>query len=107
MYVLISLGSISKSPLAKINDKSFLIVFERINSEYKVPAKFEETQFVGARWISGPEKEINQLIDVNRMQIAKDHDNDWVFLIRIDWDLKKNERDFPNIQFNTTKETQS
>ena len=83
------------------------VLLERIKSEYNVPAKFEETQYIGARWLTGPDSEINQLVDDNREQIARDNDNDWVFLIRIDWDLKKNRQKFPNISFNSTKETQA
>ena len=82
------------------------VLLERIKSEYNVPTKFEETQYIGARWISGPESEINQFLDANRGQIARDNDEDWVFLIRIDWDLEKNKQKFPNIEFNATKETQ-
>ena len=82
------------------------VLSERIQSEYKVPVKFEETQYVGARWLSGPENELNQLVETNRSHIAKDNDNDWVFLIRLDWDLEKNKQRFPNVKFNSTKETQ-
>ena len=82
------------------------VLLERIKSEYKIPAKFEETQYKGACWLSGSETEIKQLVDANRDQIARDNDNDWVFLIRIDWDLQKNKQKFPNVNFNSTKETQ-
>ena len=82
------------------------VLLERIKSEYKVPAKFEDTQYIGARWLSGAENDINQFITANKSQMAKDNDGDWVFLFRIAWDLEKNKQKFPNIQFTNTKEVQ-
>ena len=37
--------------------------------------------------------------------MAKDNDNDYVYLIRIDWDLEKSIRENPNINFIKVKET--
>ena len=82
------------------------VLLERIKAEYKVPAQFEDTQYIGARWLSGSENDINEFITANKSQMAKDNDNDWVFLFRIAWDLEKNKQKFPNIQFTNTKEVQ-
>ena len=45
-----------------------------------------------------------KFIAANSNQIAKDHENDYVYLIRINWDLEKSIRDFPSIKFNKVKE---
>ena len=37
--------------------------------------------------------------------MAKDIDNDYVYLIRIDWDLEKSIRENPNINFSKVKES--
>ena len=83
------------------------VLLERIKSEYKVEAKFEDTQYIGARWLSGPASEMIKFVAANRSQMAKDNDNDWVFLFRIDWDLEKNKQNFPKVLFNSTKEVQA
>ena len=39
--------------------------------------------------------------------IATDHDNDLVFLTRLQWDIDRVERDYPQIHLSATKEMMS
>ena len=82
----------------------FDVLQHRIQSEYDIPVKFEEIQFNKARWITGNQKQIEEFTEANLSQMAKDHDNDFVYLIRIDWDLEKSIRDYPDINFSKIKE---
>jgi len=82
----------------------FDVLKHRIETEYTIPVKFEETQYNTARWLIGDYNRIEEFIEANSSQIAKDHENDYVYLVRINWDLEKSIRDFPNIQFNKVKE---
>ena len=77
----------------------------RIQSEYNIPVKFENTQYKTARWLKGEQKQIEKFTKANINQMAKDNDNDYVYLIRIDWDLEKSIRENPNINFIKVKET--
>ena len=83
----------------------FDVLKNRIKSEYNIPIKFEEIQYRTARWLIGEKNKINDFIKNNSHQIARDHENDYVYLVRIDWDLQKSKRDFPDIKFNQIKET--
>ena len=51
------------------------------------------------------QKQIEKFTKANINQMAKDNDNDYVYLIRIDWDLEKSIRENPNINFIKIKET--
>jgi peptide chain release factor 3 len=43
----------------------------------------------------------------NKQHIATDHDNDLVFLTRLQWDIDRVERDYPQIHLSATKEMMS
>ena len=83
----------------------FDVLQHRIQSEYNIPVKFENTQYKTARWLNGELKPIEKFTQANINQMAKDIDNDYVYLIRIDWDLEKSIRENPNINFSKVKET--
>ena len=83
----------------------FDVLQHRIQSEYNIPVKFENTQYKTARWLKGEQKQIEKFTKANINQMAKDNDNDYVYLIRIDWDLEKSIRENPNINFIKVKET--
>ena len=65
----------------------FDVLQHRIQSEYNIPVKFENTQYKTARWLDGELKLIEKFTQANINQMAKDIDNDYVYLIRIDLSL--------------------
>ena len=82
----------------------FDVLKHRMETEYNIPVKFEEIQYNKVRWLIGDNNNIEKFVETNSSQIAKDHENDYVYLIRINWDLERSIRDFPSIKFNTVKE---
>ena len=82
----------------------FDVLKHRMETEYNIPVKFEEIQYNKARWLIGDNNNIEKFVETNSNQIAKDHENDYVYLIRINWDLEKSIRDFPSIKFKRVKE---
>jgi peptide chain release factor 3 len=83
----------------------FDVIASRIESEYGLPVRFEPTQFVGARWISGPKEKLEAFVAANGGQMAHDHDGDPVYMTRLQWDIDRVVRDWPEIRLSTTKET--
>ena len=65
--------------------------------------KYEKTNFITARWLVGEKKSIEEFIDKNREQIAIDNDGKDVFLPRIQWDIDRAIKDFPDIEFKNVK----
>jgi len=82
----------------------FEVLASRIETEYGLPVRFEPSQFTSARWIAGPKAEMEKLIAVNKQHIATDHDGDPVFLTRLQWDIDRVARDYPEVRLTATKE---
>ena len=82
----------------------FEVLASRIKIEYGIPVKFETTQFTSARWISGPLVKLDEFSRVNKGHMAEDNDGDPVFLTRLQWDVERVERDYPDLKLNSVKQ---
>ncbi len=77
----------------------------RINSEYNVPISFEAINFELARWITSEDKkELERFISTQKLEMAEDKYGDPVYLAQSQWWLGRAQRDYPKIEFHTTKE---
>jgi len=84
----------------------FEVLASRIEQEYNLPVRFEPTQFTSARWLSGAKTDMEQFVNANKGHMAQDHDGDPVYLTRLQWDIDRVERDFPNVTLSAVKEMQ-
>jgi peptide chain release factor 3 len=82
----------------------FEVLASRIEVEYSLPVRFEASQFTSARWITGEKAIIGKFISSNKQHMATDNDGDSVYLTRLQWDIDRIERDFPELQLTSTKE---
>ncbi|MDE9449336.1 peptide chain release factor 3 [Aliiroseovarius sp. Z3] len=82
----------------------FEVLASRIEQEYGLPVRFEPSQFTSARWILGDKDEVEKLVNANKQHIAHDNDGDPVFLTRLQWDIDRVERDYPDLKLSATKE---
>ena len=90
-----------------IGSLQFDVLASRIELEYGLPVRFEASQFNSARWVSGNKIDLDKFSSENKQHIATDHDNDLVFLTRLQWDIDRVERDYPQINLTATKEMMS
>jgi len=82
----------------------FEVLASRIELEYGLPVRFEQSQFTSARWVSGTKPDVEKFVETNKQHIAHDHDGDVVYLTRLQWDIDRVERDNPEIKLAATKE---
>ena len=82
----------------------FEVLASRIELEYGLPVRFEASQFTSARWVNGEKLAVDKFFTANKQHIATDHDGDPVYLTRLQWDIDRVERDFPDIELSATKE---
>ena len=82
----------------------FEVLASRIELEYGLPVRFESSQFTSARWVNGDKPAVESFSAANKQHIATDHDGDPVYLTRLQWDIDRIERDFPDIELTATKE---
>jgi peptide chain release factor 3 len=82
----------------------FEVLASRIEMEYGLPVRFDNSQFTSARWASGDKQALDKFINANKQHIAHDHDGDIVYLTRLQWDIDRIERDHPDVRLTATKE---
>jgi len=87
-----------------VGQLQFEVLASRIELEYGLPVRFEPSQFTSARWISGPQAEIDRFANANKGHMAMDHDGDPVFLTRLQWDIDRVERDWPDLNLTAIKQ---
>ena len=83
----------------------FDVLASRIQHEYGLPVRLEPTQFTSARWVSGPSDRVEAFAKANLGHMAADHDGDPVYMTRLQWDIDRVVRDWPELKLTATKET--
>ena len=89
-----------------VGQLQFEVLASRIELEYGLPVRFEATQYSSARWVHGPQGAVDKFVEANKQQISHDHDGDVVYLTRLQWDIDRVERDYPDLTLSATKEMQ-
>ncbi len=82
----------------------FEVLASRIELEYGLPVRFEPSQFTSARWVNGSKANCDIFADKNKQHMALDNDGDLVYLTRLQWDIDRVARDFPDVALTATKE---
>ncbi len=82
----------------------FEVLASRIELEYGLPVRFDSSQFTSARWVSGPKDAVEKFANANKGHIGTDSDGDIVYLTRLQWDIDRVERDYPDVKLTATKE---
>ena len=82
----------------------FEVLASRIELEYGLPVRFEGSQFTSARWVHGPKDAVEAFADANKQHMATDNDGDPVYLTRLQWDIDRVARDYPQVRLTATKE---
>jgi peptide chain release factor 3 len=82
----------------------FEVLASRIEMEYGLPVRFEQSQFTSARWVQGDKLAVEKFAAANKQHIATDNDGDVVFLTRLQWDIDRVGRDYPDVTLSATKE---
>jgi peptide chain release factor 3 len=90
-----------------VGSLQFDVLESRIQEEYGLPVRFENSAFTSARWIKGETEEIHKFSIANKSHMALDHDKDPVFLTRLQWDIDRVTRDYPTLTLLDIKEMQS
>jgi peptide chain release factor 3 len=87
-----------------VGQLQFDVLASRIEGEYGLPVRFEGSQFKSARWVNGSREAVEAFVAKERGHIAHDNDGDVVFLTRLQWDIDRVVRDFPDVRLTATKE---
>jgi len=81
------------------------VLKSRIAAEYSLEVSFEPAPYEGTRWIATTKpSELDTFIARHRSSVAEDRDNAPVLLVRDSWELGRIQRDYPDLQFLTSKD---
>ncbi|WP_440978894.1 peptide chain release factor 3 [Sphingomonas pseudosanguinis] len=81
------------------------VLLSRLDAEYKVAAGLEPAPFDTARWIAADDPaDLKAFMDVNRSAMAKDRDDNPVFLARSAWEVGYVADRYPKVRFLATRE---
>ena len=87
-----------------VGQLQFEVLASRIELEYGLPVRFEATQFTSARWVHGDRDAVEAFVAANKGHMSEDNDGDPVYMTRLQWDIDRVERDYPDIRLSATKE---
>jgi peptide chain release factor 3 len=87
-----------------VGQLQFEVLGSRIELEYGLPVRFDQSQFTSARWVKGDRQAVDKFVDANKQHMAADNDGDMVYLTRLQWDIDRVERDYPDVTLSATKE---
>jgi peptide chain release factor 3 len=87
-----------------VGQLQFEVLASRIELEYGLPVRFDQSQFTSARWVNGTTQAVEKFADANKQHISYDHDGDVVYLTRLQWDIDRVARDYPDVTLTATKE---
>jgi peptide chain release factor 3 len=81
------------------------VLLSRLEAEYKVDAGLEPSPYDTARWISAADPaDLKAFIDLNRGAMAKDRDDNPVFLAKSAWEVGYAADRYPKVAFAATRE---
>jgi peptide chain release factor 3 len=80
------------------------VLISRLEAEYKVEAVLEPAPFDTARWLTGDGAKLDAFGSINRSAMARDRDDNPVFLARSSWDVGYQAERNPDLKFSATRE---
>ena len=82
----------------------FEVIQHRLESEYNAKCRYEPVNLHKATWVHGSPADMKEFLDRRKRDIAKDKDDNPVFLAETSWVLQTVQENFPKIDFRFTSE---
>ena len=76
----------------------------RLAAEYGLEVGFEQSQYALARWISGPDKDLQEFLNANRGNVAEDLDGDPVLLAGSAFQMTRAKERWEKVAFTDVKD---
>jgi len=87
-----------------VGQLQFEVMADRLGEEYGLEVIFEPSPWAEARWIGGTKADLEDFMAKYRGQMARDIDDDPVFLAKSSWETGYVMERFPQVAFTKTKE---
>lgn len=80
------------------------VLVSRLNAEYSVPVRLEPAGYELARWVNGSSNDLRLFESAQPGNVARDHNDEIVFLARNAWTLRTAEEEWPALRFVSVQE---
>jgi peptide chain release factor 3 len=91
--------------LGAVGVLQFDVIMERLRTEYKVDAVYEPVEYATARWINCTDKhKLDGFKQKSQSSLALDAEGNLTFLASSEWRLQHTIEQWPDIDFNKTRE---
>ncbi|MFT4911940.1 MAG: peptide chain release factor 3 [Brevundimonas sp.] len=87
-----------------VGQLQFEVMADRLGEEYGLDVIFEPSPWAEARWLGGDKADLEDFMGKYRPQMARDIDDDAVFLAKSSWETGYVSERFPKLAFTKTKE---
>ena len=87
-----------------VGQLQFEVMADRLGEEYGLDVIFEPSPWAEARWLGGDRADLEDFMGKYRPQMARDIDDDPVFLAKSSWETGYVGERFPKLVFTKTKE---
>ncbi|MET0274762.1 MAG: peptide chain release factor 3 [Phenylobacterium sp.] len=82
----------------------FEVMADRLANEYQLEVQFEASPYAEARWIAGAPADLEDFQSKHRTAMAKDIDDQPVFLAKTAWEIGYVAERYPKVRFERSKE---
>jgi peptide chain release factor 3 len=87
-----------------VGQLQFEVMADRLANEYQLEVQFEPSPYAEARWISGDKADLDDFADKHKTAMARDIDDQPVFLAKTSWDVNYAAERYSNVRFERAKE---
>ncbi|KAB1065203.1 peptide chain release factor 3 [Salibacter halophilus] len=95
----------NKKIIGTVGELQFEVIQYRLKNEYGASAEFHHKNYHKAVWLTTEnEEQLDHFTRVKARYVAKDKDDNWVFLAESQFLLNQAIQDYPDIDFHTTSE---
>jgi peptide chain release factor 3 len=87
-----------------VGQLQFEVMADRLAGEYQLEVVFEPSPYAEARWISGDKADLEDFSDKHKTAMARDIDDQPVYLAKTAWDINYAAERYPQVRFDRAKE---
>jgi peptide chain release factor 3 len=87
-----------------VGQLQFEVMADRLANEYALEVIFESAPYAEARWLGGTDTDVEDFASKHRTAIARDIDDQRVFLAKSAWEIGYVGERYPKVRFERTKE---
>ena len=95
----------NKKIIGTVGELQFDVIQYRLEHEYGAKCAFRPLNYYKACWVTSDNQvKLDEFVRIKSSDMAKDKDDNWVFLAPSAWILKLEKQNFPELIFHTTSE---